>query len=374
MHGSSADTAVVVIILAVRFIVPLFIPRFPLPAILVALVVDAADQTILQQLTDLDLDSYQNYDKALDIYYLTIAYLAVYRNWTNGVAVEVARFLWYYRLLGVLAFEITQERWLLMAFPNTFEYFFIAYEVVRTCWDPRRMSRQAVIGLAAFIWIFIKLPQEWWIHVAQNDFTDFMKETVFGVDGTSSWGDAFSNRPLVLLAILAAIGGIVFVALRMRKRLRPTDWPFGVDVDRPTPVLDIPDADAHVPSMQRPILEKLVLIGLISGIFTNVLEVDASGTQIVGATMLLVLVNAGISHLMVRRGAEWPSLAVEFAALAVVNTVLLTGFATLVGETALNRVTAWFFGLLLTMIIVLFDRFRAERLDRIQPGPAAAEV
>ena len=86
--------------------------------------------------------------------------------------------------------------------------------------------------------------------------------------------------------------------------------------------------------------------------------------------MLLVLVNAGISHLMARRGAEWPSLAVEFVVLAVVNTVLLTGFATLVGETALNRVTAWFFGLLLTMIIVLFDRFRAERLDRIQPALA----
>ncbi|MET0910617.1 MAG: hypothetical protein ABWZ99_14215 [Ilumatobacteraceae bacterium] len=367
MHGSNADMAVVVVILATRFIVPLFIPRFPLPAILIALVVDAADQTILQQSTDLDLANYQNYDKALDIYYLTIAYLAVYRNWTNGIAVEVARFLWYYRLIGVLAFEITQARWLLMVFPNTFEYFFIAYEVVRTCWDPRRMSRRAVIGLAAVIWIFVKLPQEWWIHVAQNDFTDFMKETVFGVESTSSWVDAFGNRPFVLVAILAAIGGVVFAALHFRSRLRPTDWPFGVDVDRPTPVLDLPAADAHVPSMRWPIVEKLVLIGLISGIFTSVLEVEATGAQIVGATVLLVLANAGISHVMATRGAEWSSLGVEFVVLAVVNTVLLTGFATLVGETGLNRATAWFFGLLLTMIIVLFDRFRTERLDR-HPG------
>jgi hypothetical protein len=363
--------AVVVVILATRFIVPLFIPRFPLPAILICLVVDAADQTILQTLTDLSLDGYQNYDKALDIYYLTVAYLAVNRNWTNGIAVEVARFLWYYRLIGVLAFEVTQERWVLMLFPNTFEYFFIAYEVVRTCWDPRRMSRRAVIGLAAFIWIFIKLPQEWWIHVAQNDFTDFMKETVFGVDGTSSWGEAFSNRPFVLLAILAAIGAIVFIALRLRKRLRPTDWPFGVDVDRPTPVLDIPEADPHVPSMQRPILEKLVLIGLIGGSFTNVLDVDASGWQVMGATILLVLVNAGASHLMAQRGIEWSSLAVEFVVLAVVNTSLVTVYSRLVGEDGVNRATAWFFGLLLTMIIVLFDRFRTERLARLQPAPVA---
>jgi hypothetical protein len=376
VHGSNADMAVVVIILATRFIVPLFIPRFPLPAILVCLVVDAADQTILQQLTDLNLDNYQNYDKALDIYYLTIAYLAVYRNWTNGIAVEVARFLWYYRLIGVLAFEITQERWLLMVFPNTFEYFFIAYEVVRTCWDPRRMSRRAVIGLAAFIWIFIKLPQEWWIHVAQNDFTDFMKETVFGVEGTSSWGDAFSNRPFVLLAIVLAIAAIVFVGLRLRKRLRPIDWSFRVDVDRPTPAVDVPDADPHVPSMQWPILEKLVLIGLIAAIFTNVLEVQATGAQIVGATIVLVLINAAVSHLLATRGVEWSSLALEFVVLAAFNTAVLTVYARIVGETGLNRVGAWFFGLLLTMIIVLFDRFRGERLARAQPSvaPSPAEV
>lgn len=371
MDGSSADIAVVVVILATRFVVPLFIPRFPLPAILICLVVDAADQTILQQLTDLDLDSYQNYDKALDIYYLTVAYLAVYRNWTNGVAVEVARFLWYYRLVGVLLFEVTQERWLLMLFPNTFEYFFIAYEVVRTRWDPRRMSRRAVIGLAAFIWIFVKLPQEWWIHVAQNDFTDFMKETVFGVDGTSSWTDAFGNRPFVLLAIVAAIAGIVSVGVRLRSRLRPADWPFGVDVDRPTPVVDIRDADPHVPSMRWPIIEKLVLIGLITGIFTSVLDVDATSAQIIGATVLLVLVNAAISHAMAQRGVQWSSIGLEFVVLGAVNTALLTVFANLVGESGVNRATAWFFGLLLTMIIVLFDRFRAERLDRIQPGIGA---
>jgi len=240
---------------------------------------------------------------------------------------------------------------------------------VRTCWDPRRMSRRAVIGLAAFIWIFIKLPQEWWIHVAQNDFTDFMKETVFGVDGTDSWADAFGNRPFVLLAILAAIAAIVFVGLRLRKRLRPTDWSFRVDVDQPTPAIDIPDADPHVPSMQWPILEKLVLIGLISGIFTNVLGVEATAWQIIGATILLVVVNAGISHAMATRGVEWSSVALEFVVLAVFNTVLLTGFASVVGESGLNRVMAWFFGLLLTMIIVLFDRFRGERLDRLQPFP-----
>ncbi|MGI9623512.1 MAG: hypothetical protein ACR2PK_11800, partial [Acidimicrobiales bacterium] len=60
------DGLVFAIVVGARLLVPLLIPRFPLPAILAALVIDAADQTVFQQLTDLDLDGYQSYDKALD--------------------------------------------------------------------------------------------------------------------------------------------------------------------------------------------------------------------------------------------------------------------------------------------------------------------
>ena len=47
------------------------------------LVIDAADQTIFQNHTDLDLTGYQGYDKALDVYYLAIAYLSTFRNWAR---------------------------------------------------------------------------------------------------------------------------------------------------------------------------------------------------------------------------------------------------------------------------------------------------
>ena len=82
----------------------------------------------------MNLDWYQGYDKALDIYYLAIAYLSTMQNWTNLYAFGMSRFLWYYRLVGVLLFEFTQIRAMLLLFPNTFEYFFIAYEAVRTRW------------------------------------------------------------------------------------------------------------------------------------------------------------------------------------------------------------------------------------------------
>jgi hypothetical protein len=147
------------IVAVARFLVPLSIPRFPLPGILASLVLDAVDQTIFQQFPGLDLSIYQGYDKALDIYYLSIAYISTLRNWKNLFAFQVSRFLFYWRLVGVVLFELTQLRPLLLIFPNTFEYFFIFYEAYRLRWDPRWMSKKLVIGTAAFIWILIKLPQ-----------------------------------------------------------------------------------------------------------------------------------------------------------------------------------------------------------------------
>lgn len=360
MGGDGFDQAVFLVVLALRFGIPLLIPRFPLPAILAALVIDAADQTIFQQFTDLNLDGYQNYDKALDIFYLTIAFLAVYRNWTNTVAINVARFLWYYRLVGVWLFEIYQERWLLFVFPNAFEYFFIAYVVVGTQWDPRRLSRNAVIGLAAFIWIVIKLPQEWWIHIAQNDFTDFMKETIFGTTPTTSWIDAITNRPLVTIALVVGIAlavGLVMLGLR---RAPEKDWSFRVDVDKPTPVVELPDGPQPALWIAPPFAEKLLLVGLIGAIYASVLDLDTPALRIIVATSLIIGASVGVSTLLARRGIAWSSIGIQFIVLAAINSALIGIYAALLGNT-LNRGLALFFGLLLTMIIVLYDRYLGER-------------
>jgi len=372
MGGDGADIAVFLVVVGLRFIVPLFIPRFPLPAILVALVIDAADQTIFQQFTSLNLDGYQNYDKALDIFYLTVAFLAVYRNWTNSTAILVARFLWYYRLIGVWLFEVTQERWLLLVFPNTFEYFFIAYELIRTKWDPRRLTRKVVYGLAAFIWIFIKLPQEWWIHIAQLDFTDFMKEDVFGTTPTTSWGDAITNRPLVSIALLAAIVGLIALAVWAVRRAPTPDWPFRVDVDKPIPATSTALPQQPV-TMWPPFWEKVLLVGLIGAIFVSALNVETTAVRIVGATLLLVVVNAAISQALAKRGFEWSSIGLQFVVILVVNTALLSLYASLLGND-LNRALTIVFGLVMTVVIVLYDRFRADYLSRTATDSATTAV
>ena len=126
-------------VVAARFLVPLLILRFPLPAVLAPLVLDAVDQSIFQRF-GYDPPGYQGYDKAMDVYYLAIAYLSTMRNWTT----RTGRSRWrgscyFYRLVGVAAFELSHWRPLLLIFPNTFEYFFIAYEAVRLLWNPARV-------------------------------------------------------------------------------------------------------------------------------------------------------------------------------------------------------------------------------------------
>ena len=360
---------VFLVVVAMRFVIPLFIPRFPLPAILAALVIDAADQTIFQQFTDLNLDGYQNYDKALDIYYLTIAFLAVYRNWTNATAINVARFLWYYRLLGVWLFEVFQQRWILFVFPNTFEYFFIAYAALRTQWDPRRLTNRAVIGMAAFIWIFIKLPQEWWIHIAQNDFTDFMKVDVFGTTPTTSWADAITNRPMVTVALLVAIALLIAAAVWGYRRAPEKDWSFRVDVDKPTPDVDLAGRTQAPLWIAPPFAEKLLLVGLVAAIYTSVLNLDTPIYRIVIGTTLIIAASVGVSEWLARRGIEWSSIGTEFVVLAAVNSAVIGLYTALLGNDV-NRSLVLFFGLLLTMIIVLYDRFLGERAGRLTDVPA----
>ncbi len=104
-------------LVAARLLLPLLIPRYPLFGILACLILDAADQSIMQAF-GIDPPWYQGYDKALDVYYLSIAYLATMRNWENIAAFQVSRVLFYFRLIGVLAFELTGIRLLLAIFRN----------------------------------------------------------------------------------------------------------------------------------------------------------------------------------------------------------------------------------------------------------------
>ena len=361
-----SDELIFLVVVVARLGVPLLILRFPLPAILAALVLDAADQTIFQNNTNLDLTNYQGYDKALDIYYLSIAYLSTFRNWADPFAARTAQVLWYYRLLGVVLFELTQARALLIVFPNTFEYFFIAYETVRLAWNPSRLSHRQVLGLAAFIWIFIKLPQEWWLHVAQLDFTDFMKEDVFGVTVETSWGDAIGDNLWFLVVMAAAAIGIAVAVRAAVRAAPPPDFAFGFDVDTRAESTRI-NAEPTAPVLfSWDLLEKVLLTSMIAIIFAKVLPgSEATPLQITFAVGFLVVANSAVSQWLTLRGHSWRSTFGQFVAMVIINIGIAGVYIALLrrSDEPVNERAALFFILLLTLIVTLFDRFRPIRVS-----------
>ena len=340
------ETAVFVAVVGARFLIPLLIPRFPLPAILAALILDGIDQTIFQTF-GYDPPGYQSYDKAMDVYYLAIAYLTTLRNWQSDAAVGVARFLYFYRLVGVVAFELTQWRPMLLIFPNTFEYFFIAYEIIRLRWNPTRLSMRTWILIAAAIWIFVKLPQEYWIHIAQLDVTD-----------------TIAKYPVATVVLALVVAGLaLFAWLRYRSRLPAPDWGWRVAAEPlPEEIGTAAERDRWVAGrrlLYTGTYEKIALVGFLSVIFGEILpDRESSTLQLFLGVAAFVLVNAAISLWVARRWRSLESVLAAFGARVLLNVglVLLADLLLVRGDLSLGP--ALFFVLLLSLITLLDDRYR----------------
>jgi hypothetical protein len=360
----SIDLAIFLIVVGARFLIPLAIPRFPLPAVVAAMLLDAADQTIFQKFTNLQdtpekVAGYQGYDKAMDIYYLVIAYLSTMRNWTNLTAFQASRFLIYYRLIGVAAYELTHVRALLLIFPNTFEYFFIWYESVASRWNPLRMAPKLVLGAMAAIWIFIKLPQEYWIHIAKLDTTE-----------------AIQAHPWSLAVIAVALVALL-VATRwvLTHKVPKPDWKatFAVDA-RPGKVSPEQVAAARA-GMKGGIFsaelgEKIVLMSLVSVIFGQIMPgLDITATQMAISIAILVVANTLISELLFRSGAPWVKgyrQAIAMVGVNIAGVLALEVVQRLVGRDSgeFRLGPALFFVLLLALMIAMYDRYRPIHLAR----------
>ncbi len=368
----SGELAIFWAVVLARVLVPLTIPRYPLPGILAALVLDAVDQTVFQALTGLTFEGYQGYDKALDIYYLAIAYIATLRNWTNYTAVRISRFLFYYRLLGVALFEMLHFRWLLLVFPNVFEYFFIFYEIYRLRWDPRRLTPTALLGVTALIWIVIKLPQEYWIHVAQLDVTDELKQ-LLGYPLESSWADIASANVLWFLLFFAAAAYLLLIAWRrLRGIMPPADWEVDWSPDAHLEHFD----EAHLFGMSlllaerfidHELFEKTALISLLVIIFAQILPgIRSSNLELGLAIAVVIIINTLLSEWLARRGITWPHALRQGIVMFAVNlpVFLALSFLRYGSFTAAALTNIVIFVLLLSLIITLYDRYRPIYLVR----------
>jgi hypothetical protein len=126
-------------VIALRLLLPLTILRWPLCGGSIAFLADTLDVVMLDRLGLADYGSYNAIDKVLDTYYLTLEAWACLA-WRNRAARNVAATLFAHRLVGTVLYELTDERALLLAFPNLFELFFLTYSLAR------RLGREAALG------------------------------------------------------------------------------------------------------------------------------------------------------------------------------------------------------------------------------------
>jgi len=149
--------------LAVRCLLPLLIFRRPLTGGLLGILADASDILIFNVWGWPPWD-YQQFDKLLDLYYLTIE-LAVAQRFAP-LPQAVASGLYGWRLIGVIVFELTDIRAALIAFPNLFELWFL-FVLIAQRYRPRYvLTRRRTAG-----WLLVllvpKMLQEYLLHIAR---------------------------------------------------------------------------------------------------------------------------------------------------------------------------------------------------------------
>jgi hypothetical protein len=222
--------------------------------------------------------------------------------------------------------------------------------VVRLFWNPARVSMRAWVLTAAAIWVFVKLPQEWWIHIAQLDFTDTLAEVPW-------FGTA-------IVAALLLLGLIWWFAVRPRQPAR--DWSWHVAADTlPAEAVTVTARNrwvaAHGRLMSVGTLEKVVLVGLLFLIYAQVLPgVETTSGQLFLGTATFVMVNCAVSFWVARsaRGVESAPAALGVRVLMNLGLVMLAGWLAARGGGDLNGANALFFVLLLSLLTFLDDRYR----------------
>ena len=153
-----------VYLIALRLILPLSILKFPLLGALLAIALDYVDFELYRDFNHGNLEHYQEMDKILDMYYLSIeAYVTA--SFKNRTVKKTLFALYIYRFLGFILFTFTQNIWVLLIFPNVFEALFIFYLASKRIFKKDIIpSFKSLIPILLILFI-LKLIHEYFIHI-----------------------------------------------------------------------------------------------------------------------------------------------------------------------------------------------------------------
>lgn len=115
--------------------------RWAFAGSIIAILVDFSD-LFMKNLLDLGglggMSGYQQFDKYADLVYM-VTFLIVALRW-DGIARNVAVGLFAFRMVGFAAFEVTNARAILLAFPNVFEFWFVFVAALKHWWPQYRLT------------------------------------------------------------------------------------------------------------------------------------------------------------------------------------------------------------------------------------------
>lgn len=148
--------------------------RYPLAGGIVSMLLDGLDVVIadviglgnLPIIAEYYNTSYHAIDKYLDMYYLSFAFLVSFR-WRERLAKMTSIWLFIWRAIGFVLFEITKVRILLFLAPNLFENFYLFYLMVKHYkprWSIKTKKRLFII---LFLLYIPKFGQEYLLHVTE---------------------------------------------------------------------------------------------------------------------------------------------------------------------------------------------------------------
>lgn len=161
----------IAVIVGMKVVLPLLMPRFPFAAGWANFVLDSVDGDLLVALGLPDA-TYQPIDKAADWLSYVLMVVAA-RSWPIRRA---ALALFALRSVGQAAFFITGDERVFFLFPNFLEPLFLAYATIRAfarADAPSVYARHRLMVWA--IVVLYKLQDEWVTHIGNVDRTELIR-------------------------------------------------------------------------------------------------------------------------------------------------------------------------------------------------------
>jgi len=126
---------------------------------LLVIFIDFSDLIIMNIMDLGGVRNYQSLDKILDLFYMSY-FLIISLKWNKAIK-KISITLFFIRILGLVFFELSGIRLLLIIFPNIFEFWFIGITFLK--------FRKINISNSKIIWILLlstmlKMVQEFTLH------------------------------------------------------------------------------------------------------------------------------------------------------------------------------------------------------------------